>query len=182
MSKYRPSSEINKDLKDLRIKNVEMPPPGTVNRKKILQAAIEDYKSQYYHPDRQQKIKALNLELKSAQKSERLKETIARKKADPKVQLQQFAHKKLKEFGFEREVKSSSGSAYYNNPVSQIRVRVSDHKIPSTAEREHNSENGGFTWSNNPNSLDSLENKMDVARWLVGVKRSHSSHRIFKNK
>jgi len=40
---------------------------------------------------------------------------------------------------------TSGASVYYAKGES--RVRVSDHEVPMTEEREHNAANGGFTWA-----------------------------------
>ena len=48
--------------------------------------------------------------------------------------------RELRRLGFraERRARKSSGSTYYTRRVEEPRIRISDHHLPSTPEREHN--------------------------------------------
>ena len=80
--------------------------------------------------------------------------------------LQVFAC--LRRLGFRREMESKSGSAYYRHDQAGVSVRVSDHEVPMTDEREHN----GGGWRTGWNVLigDEFE-KVDAARELVHIRR-----------
>ena len=78
----------------------------------------------------------------------------------------------LRRLGFQREHKSrDSASAYYRRGSS--RVRVSDHSVPYTAEREAAVAAGGFSWATCGWSIeiDGETSRIDVARKLVAIRR-----------
>lgn len=60
-------------------------------------------------------------------------------------------HDALLKQGWQFEYMSSSGSLYYKK--SDQSLRVADHEVPATAERQHNAKHGGFTWADNDNQI-----------------------------
>ena len=74
----------------------------------------------------------------------------------------------IRRLGFRRETETKSGSLYYIHEQTGVRVRVYDHEVPLTDEREHN----GGGWRSGWNVLigDEFE-PMDAARELVYVRR-----------
>lgn len=174
---HRPSHEIKKELDELTYWPThpkDYPQPGTPHFKQRRREAVERHheesKKRYENHEWVAKVLALRKEHESAQRSESAKARAETRKQDPKFQLQQFTFKYLRRLGFEREHKSKSGSTYYQHPRG-MRVRVADHAVPHNPEREYNRENGGFSWHDNEDSLNSFHSKMHVARWLVGVKK-----------
>ena len=59
------------------------------------------------------------------------------------------ARSELERLGYRLE-HQTPGSDYYHRESDNSRVRVSDHNVPSTGEREHNTSQGGFSWANAP--------------------------------
>ena len=62
---------------------------------------------------------------------------------------------KLQRLGFTLE-RSDGGSNYFtrlstDNDIE--RIRISDHEVPITDERDHNSRNGGFSWAVGGNQI-----------------------------
>lgn len=55
------------------------------------------------------------------------------------------AHFALLAAGFSLEYASDLSCHYARGP--RARIRVSDHRVPTTAEREHNATHGGFSWT-----------------------------------
>lgn len=75
--------------------------------------------------------------------------------------------RRLRDMGFRRYHRSSSGSRYYQHDETGIRVRVSDHEVPYTAAREHD---GG--WAVGWNVIIGEDAEIDdVARELVHIRR-----------
>lgn len=54
-------------------------------------------------------------------------------------------HDRLIASGWKPEYVSGGSSFYYSK--GDRRLRVSDHDVPLTAEREYNASNGGFSWA-----------------------------------
>lgn len=71
----------------------------------------------------------------------------------------------LRRLGFKRE-HTSGVSAYYRKGV--MMVRVSDHEVPLTAERDYNLQNGGRSWANSRWSFVIGENNLED--WLEDVR------------
>lgn len=65
-------------------------------------------------------------------------------------------HKLLLADGWKLEFASDSGSLYFARGGD--RVRVSDHEVPETADREHAREHGGFSWSRGRNIILPVDN------------------------
>lgn len=61
------------------------------------------------------------------------------------------AHSHLVASGYEME-HQSGGSRYYRHPDGR-RLRVADHYVPLTAERDHNVSGGGFSWANSGSQI-----------------------------
>lgn len=70
------------------------------------------------------------------------------------------AHERLLASGWNPEHVSGGSSFYYSK--GERRLRVSDHDVPLTAEREYNAANGGFSWS-------SKGEKITLEPWLGEV-------------
>lgn len=174
---HRPSREIQKELDELTYWPThpkDYPEPGTPFFKQRRREAIdrhhEEARKRYENPEYVAKVRGLRAEHASAERSERAKAIAEKKKQDPRFQLQQFTYKHLRRLGFKRAHKSGSGSTYYDHP-NGMRVRVSDHAVPWSEEREYNRDSNRLSWHDNEDSLDSFHSKIHVARWLVGVKR-----------
>lgn len=61
------------------------------------------------------------------------------------------AHSRLVASGYEME-HQSGGSRYYRHPDGR-RLRVADHYVPLTAERDYNVSGGGFSWANSGSQI-----------------------------
>jgi hypothetical protein len=74
----------------------------------------------------------------------------------------------LMNLGFRLERITESGSIYFVNHNADVKVRVSEHEVPYTAEREAN----GSSWMYGWNVLcgDDFEHR-DAARELVHIRR-----------
>ena len=89
-------------------------------------------------------------------------------------QLRRWINRKLHKMGFRRQ-RASGGSDYYHLGHC-INVRVSDHEVPMTAEREWNSAfNGGFTWANTDLS-HVLTTQEDAAVWIDEIRKHADSY------
>lgn len=77
---------------------------------------------------------------------------------------------RLRKMGFKRECTSGRSAYYYVfcGDFSTMKVRVSDHYVPLTAERSYNLENGGRSWANSALSLVIGEESAD--EWLEDIK------------
>ena len=74
----------------------------------------------------------------------------------------------LRRLGFRRETQTRSGSLYYVHTDTGVRVRVSDHEVPDTAEREA----AGGGWRLGWNVLIGDDwSPVDAARELVSIRR-----------
>lgn len=95
----------------------------------------------------------------------------ARRARQDKLRARVFYH--LRKMGFVRE-HTSGRSAYYRTrlAVIDLRVRVSDHDVPLTCEREFNRNAGGFTWADSGYSIDlTAVSAIEAGRWLVGLRK-----------
>lgn len=141
-------------------------PPGTPNRKIIhrermaaRRAAIDAAMAAAgfsYSAFRDAEIKRLRQEEKAAK-------TPAQKEAES---ARRRIFTALRKLGFKRE-HTSGASAYYSHIRAGLTVRISDHDVPMTAEREHNLAHGGRSWANSRFSFvlgDGCE-----AEWLEDV-------------
>jgi hypothetical protein len=63
----------------------------------------------------------------------------------------QEAHRMLLSDGWMPESMTSSGSVYYQK--GSRKLRISDHEVPETNERKHNSSLGGFSWATDGEQL-----------------------------
>lgn len=77
----------------------------------------------------------------------------------------------LRRLGYRREMTSDSGSSYYALPFARATVRVSDHEVPHTIEREDARSAGQWSWSRCGTHLDTTRPRMELARQLVELRR-----------
>ena len=120
-------------------------PAGTENRKHLQREAIDTAHARACLPENVTERLALIAERKAAKRSETGRKTAARLAADPEHQERQRIFRELRKLGFKREY-TSGRSAYYSRGGFQ--VRISDHDVPMTAEREWNQAVNGFrTWA-----------------------------------
>lgn len=120
-------------------------PAGTKDRKRLQAEAYREARARSCLPENVATRLAMHAELKKATTSARRASVAAAKKADPIHNARQVMFRELRRIGFSRESVSGK-SAYYR--CGDIKVRVSDHDVPMTAERSYNIANGGFSWAN----------------------------------
>ncbi len=143
---------------------------GTPNRKKLQQEADERGRVGACAPENIKRRATLIAEYRKAVRSEKLRKTLARKAADPVEQDKRWVAKWLRKLGLKREVTTDSRSAYYS--LGKTRVRVADHDVPITSERQYNADNGGFTWAVHGWNLNLVDSsRMDLARKLVYIRQ-----------
>jgi len=103
------------------------------------------------------------------------------KAAQPRIEkLRSELIKSLRGLGFKQEFKSK-GSQYFvlqnardKFSTTPLRVRVSDHQVPMTGERQHAIDTGGFTWAEHGWNfvVDPDTDRRDMMRQLAGVRRA----------
>jgi len=142
-------------------------PTGTPNRKRLQREADREAHERACLPENRARRRALHAELRRARAVEKRRATIAAKRADPTEQTRRWLQDWLRRLGFRREYRSQSGSAYYRHAAQDVVVRVADHDVPLTAERE----DAGFTWARHGWSLDPSRSRMDLARYLVEIRQ-----------
>jgi hypothetical protein len=144
----RPSVDIQRDVDEFGAQfRAEPIPPGTPNRKLLQRAARDAAHARSCEPDHIAIRLALFAELRAARSSENRSRAMRRIWSDPVFVLRQRVYRALNQIGLRREHTSRSGSAYYSDPAGKIRVRVSDHHVPETAERDYSAANGGWSWT-----------------------------------
>lgn len=140
---------------------------GTSNRKRLQREAFEQWaKAESVYRTARYPLAAayravVQREVRSSAAKTRASEpeSVMRRKV--------FAH--LRRMGFKRETVSGA-SAYYQRGL--LKVRVSDHEVPLTAEREHNIKQGGMSWANSSRSIViDPRDPVGAARWLVEIRR-----------
>jgi hypothetical protein len=93
-----------------------------------------------------------------------------RMEIDDEYRKQHETGQKLQELGYKREHKSNSGSEYWTATAKDgqtIKVRVSDHDVPETAERSHAASQGGFSINVDANDEDEIAETMaDIKKRL----------------
>jgi len=132
-------------------------PKGTPDRRRLDSKAFDEYVQRRFAGGRRDRYRRLTAELQAAKTSLRRSESArlaARlRAADPRTAIHAAIKKELIARGYrmERSDGGRGGSRYYERWNSEQndwdRVRVSDHRVPETAEREYNVENGGFSWA-----------------------------------
>ena len=83
-----------------------------------------------------------------------------------------YAHSELRKRGFTLE-RNRGGSAYFQR--GGLSVRVSDHDVPMTPEREHAAANGGFTWADSGWNLvlDADTDNAEIDEFLARLDSEH---------
>jgi hypothetical protein len=144
---------------------------GTPDRKRLRNAARDAAHGQACRPENVARRLALIAEREAARRREASRRSAAARAADPVEQLRQWTFRWLRRIGLTRETRTGSGSAYYS--VGSCRVRVSDHDVPMTDERQHNVDHGGFSWATHGWTIRINEqtSRMDVARDLVQIRK-----------
>jgi len=144
-------------------------PAGTENRKRLQREAIDAAYARACLPENVTKRLALIAERKAAKRSETARKTAARLAADPEHQERQRIFRELRKLGFKRE-HTSGRSAYYSRGGFQ--VRISDHCVPMTAEREWNQAVNGFrTWASSHWSfVVGSDDVITADEWLADVR------------
>lgn len=147
-------------------------PAGTPNRKALQLAENERCHQLACLPENIAKRLALLAELTKVRKSAKLKSSAALRKANPLLQLRSWIYRRLRKMGFVRETQTATGSAYYR--CGSRRVRISDHEVPDTEQRQYNRANGGYSWANNRFSFEIQHDTtwIAAAKWLVAVRQS----------
>ena len=74
----------------------------------------------------------------------------------------------LRRMGFKRYHKSRSGSVYYRHEQADVVVRVADHELPETEERQYNGSRFLRGWNV---LIGSRFAQLDAARELAHVRR-----------
>lgn len=106
-----------------------------------------------------------------AERERERREDEAARQRHERVKVQRAcAFKNLRRWGFRRE-HASEASAYYLRDSDGARVRVSDHEVPETPEREYNAANGGFSWATRGLQIRVDAAPYEFARNLVAVRR-----------
>lgn len=147
-------------------RTAKLPAPGTPNRKLIYREALaEDHRRACLQENIARRL-ALHAELSAAVRSAKAKAAAARKAADPMHQERQRIFRELRKLGFKREYTSGS-SAYYRRRM--LMVRISDHEVPMTAERQCALDNGGRTWANSRMSFIVGE---DFEAWFENLRET----------
>jgi hypothetical protein len=145
------------------------PPPGTFDRKRIWIAMQRAARDRACLPENIKVRLALCEELKKAQRSATARAAAAKRQRDPQHALRQWVYNHLLKMGFRRETKTSSGSVYYR--LGGHTVRISDHEVPLTSQREDSLASGAHSWADSRWSLE-LTTCFAAARWLVDVRRN----------
>lgn len=138
-------------------------PAGTPNRNRLYREACEDAGRRRLLPENVSRLRELLDKLRAAMRVEARQRMIANRPADHAERQRVF--RELRRLGFARE-HVSGRSAYYRR--GSLVVRVSDHDVPVTPEREWNSDNGGRTWSGSWRSL--VVGRDDANEWLAGIR------------
>ena len=175
----RTVADIEKELNAFEAQfHVMKPAAGTPNRKTLYAAAIAEASRAACLPENVARRNALLAELKAARRSAKARAVAAVKAADPEHRLRQWVYRQLRKLGFRRESKQyGTASAYYARPRRDgqcLRVRISDHAVPLTAERAYNALNGGFTWADAEYIAVETGSRAEAwlaARYLVTVRR-----------
>ena len=141
-------------------------PAGTPFRKQLQREAIDAAHKRACLPENIKRRLALMAERQRARRSETAKTAAAVRQADPEHRERQRIFRELRKMGFRREF-TSNRSAYYSR--GSLQVRVSDHEVPLTAEREWNMSMGGKSWANSRRSYV-VGGDMDFDEWLDDIK------------
>lgn len=135
-------------------------PAGTPNRRALQHAADAEFLRSAavtaWHDARAIALARITHELRSASARERA--------TTPEATERRHIFAELRRRGFVRETVSGRSAYYRNGPM---RVRVSDHDVPTTPEREYSRENGGTTWADSGASF--VIGRDDAAEWLAWI-------------
>lgn len=144
------SRESRRQIDDLRIANYEAAkvevgfadiPAGTPFKRQLEREQWAKVEAAAHSPARSQAMSDLITRLFREARSEKAKA----RAADPVACERRRIFSALRKLGFVRE-HTSGASAYYR--CGSLVVRVSDHEVPMSAEREFNLQNGGRSWAN----------------------------------
>jgi len=147
----------------------EFVPPGTPDRTRLQAAANEDAHARACTPENIVRRLALIAERKTAVAAARRRATAARKARDPDEQTRRWLYRLLRKIGFSRDCRTPSGSAYYT--AGEVRVRIADHDVPMTPERQYTVDNGGWSWATHGWTLDIRQSRCELLRNLVHIRR-----------
>lgn len=137
-------------------------PAGTPNRKNIIAAIRDAIHAAIHTPDRVAERAAA---LAQTRRDIMARRRAARLASSPDHAERHRVYRELRAMGF-RRTHVSGRSAYYTRGC--LTLRVSDHAVPMTAEREHALVNGGQSWASSSRSL--VLGDDDVDEWLDDVR------------
>lgn len=147
----------------------EFVPAGTPFRRQLEREAHAEAHARACLPENIAKRLALHAERRAAERSATARKAAARLATDPEHQERQRIFRELRKLGFKREY-TSGRSAYYSRGGFQ--VRISDHCVPMTAEREWNQAVNGFrTWASSHWSfVIGSDDVITADEWLADVR------------
>jgi len=120
-------------------------PPGTPNRRLIEARTRQAAFAASCRVENIARRCELGAAVARASRSLGARRAAAQREADPMTALRRTAQAALRAAGFVRDVTSGSGSNYYTRPNGQhelLRIRLADHELPETPEREWNRAQG----------------------------------------
>lgn len=144
-------------------------PAGTPDRRRLQREAYDSARAEACRPANVARRLSLAAELSKAVAAEKRRQTLAAKAADPQEQTRAWLMQWLRRLGFRREIRTGSGSAYYT--CGECRVRLADHDVPWTAERQRAIDAGCWSWCTHGWSLRIDRGRMELARDLVLIRR-----------
>jgi hypothetical protein len=147
-------------------------PKGTPDRRQLQRDADDARSAIARRPDnikRRRELMGAIVKAKRAEQAAIRREL--RPLLDPFYDERQRVFRALRKLGFRREY-ASGRSAYYTDGL--LSVRISDHDVPMTPEREWNCDNGGRSWANSALSL--VIGRDDADEWLMELESKRSYH------
>ena len=137
-------------------------PKGTPYRRRLREEALNAALAIAWLPRNVERRVKLIADLRKAKRAEKaaLRREL-RPLLDPNYDERQRVFRALRKLGFRREYASGSSAYYTNGPIS---VRISDHDVPTTPERDWNAANGGRSWAGSGLSL--VVGRDDADQWI----------------